>query len=428
MANTTAPPQGFTSAADGGDMVEAMRTKGPLAGMRVLTVDNYFAGNYGPLLLAMHGAEVVKIEQPGSGDPLRTDVPYLVPETKGMAHGVVRLMRGKSSVALDIRTPEGKAVLERLVGQADVFWTNLRPGAALRAGINPEVIQALNPRLVYASLSGFGLPSEIPGPFQNEPAFDIIIHALTGIMSRNADPDGMPHYNGVAIADQVTSLYAAFGVVMALLARDRGAPAALVDVAMFDSMIALNEKTFTLFSMDGVVRPPRISATNSPFGAYRGSDGYLVIGVGGTILWQRFCTAIGREDLRERADLDTGVKRVQVESTVIRPLIEDWLRDKTVAQASAILLKHEVPASPILEIDSPVLREQALSRGITSEVTLPGGQTLSLVHSPVRMSTQARPGADTPPELGADSDRILESWIGMGAEEIGALRRKGVIA
>lgn len=406
---------------------EKPKTKGPLEGVRVLSIDNYFAGNYGPLLLAMHGAEVVKIEQPGLGDPLRTDAPYLLPEEQRLSHGELRLMRGKSSVALDIRQPAGRALMHELVKAADVFWTNLRPGAALRAGINPEVIQELNPKLIYASVSGFGLPTDKPGPFQNEPAFDIIIHALTGIMSRNADEDGVPQYNGVAIADQVTSLYAAFGVVMALLARDRGQPAARVDVAMFDAMIALNEKSFTLFGMDGVVRPPRVSATSSPFGAYRGKDGYLVIGVGGMILWERFCKAIGREDLFAREDLNTGAKRVMIEKAVLRPIIEQWLSDKTVKEAGDILLAHEVPASPILEVDSPVMLEQALARGVALEVDVTDQHRIPLVQSPVRLSTEDLHDPGMPPALGGDNERILKSWLGMDAPRIAALREQGVI-
>jgi CoA:oxalate CoA-transferase len=400
---------------------------GPLRGMRVLSIDNYFAGNYGPQLLAMHGAEVIKIEQPGSGDPLRTDAPYLDAANKAYAHGVVRLMRDKSSLALDVRSEAGRQVFYRLVKEADVFWTNLRPTAAARLGIGPDILQALNAELVYASVSGFGLPSDVPAQFGDEPAFDIIIQALTGLMSRNADPDGTPAYSGLAVADQATSLFAAFGVMMALYARDRGDPAAVVDVAMVDSMLAFNEKTFTLFSMDGVVRPPRISATNSPFGAYRGQDGYVVIGVGGAILWERFCRAIGRTDLHERADLDTGIKRVAVENTIIRPAVEQWLAAYTVEEAGRILLEHQVPASPILDVDHPRLRAQGALRGVTAELELPDDRSLTIVQSPVRLSTQQVPKPGRPHDLGEDSDTVLRDWLKMGDDELQRLRDQGII-
>ena len=414
-------------AAGTGSAPVAAASHRPLAGVRVLSVDNYFAGNYGPLLLAFHGAEVVKIEQPGKGDPLRMDAPYLDPDNKQYAHGVIRLMRGKSSLALDITREPGQSVLKELIGQADVFWTNLRPAAARRLGIDADIVQALNPDIIYASVSGFGLPGEKPTPFNDEPAFDIIIHALTGIMSRNADPDGTPQYNGVAIADQVTSILAAFGVVTALYGRKQGLPAASVDVSMFDAMIALNEKTFSLFSMDGVVRPPRISATNSPFGAYRGKDGFLVVGVGGNILWERFCKAIGREDFLQRTDLDTGVKRVHLEKEVVRPAIEQWLSDKTVQEGAKILLDYDVPASPILDIDSPLLREQVRARGVSRDMDVPGGGKVTLVQSPVRMWNQDCEDMGLPPTLGRDTERILTEWLGMEADRIAALREKGAI-
>lgn len=399
----------------------------PLAGIRVLTVDNYFAGNYGPLLLAAHGAEVIKIEQPGSGDPLRKDAPYYDPETKKLPHGVLRLMRGKSSVALDIRKEPGKGVMRELLGQADVFWTNLRPQAAKRIDLDPETVQGINPNIIYASVSGFGLPGEKASPFSNEPAFDIIIQALTGLMSRNADPDGTPQYSGIAIGDQVTSLFTAFGVVMSLYARKLGMPAATVDVAMFDAMFALNEKTFSLFTMDGVVRPPRISATNSPFGAYRGKDGYLVIGVGGNILWERFCKAIGREDLWHREDLNTGVKRVAAEKTIVRPCIEEWLRDKTVREASQILLAHEVPSSPILDVDSPIYMEQARIRGVAADLEVPGKKPLTLVQSPVRMWNEDPENLSMPPALGEHTENILRDWLKMDSARIDELRKSGAI-
>ena len=405
----------------------ATRAAGPLRGLRVLSIDNYFAGNYGPLLLAMHGAEVVKIEQPGSGDPLRTDAPYLDPKAKRYAHGEIRLMRDKKSVALDLRSPAGRQLFYRLVKEADVFWTNLRPGAAQRLGAAPEVLQALNPRLVYASLSGFDLPEAgKDSMFGDEPAFDTIIQGLTGLMSRNADPDGTPIYNGIAVGDQVASLFAAFGVIAAIHARDRGDPAAVVDVAMFDAMIAVNEKTFSLYSMDGVVRPPRISATNSPFGAYRGKDGYLVLGVGGAILWERFCRAIERPDLYAREDLDAGIKRVAVEATVIRPAVEGWLGRHTVEEAARILLEFQVPAAPILDIDHPRLRTQATLRGVAAELELPD-RKVTVVQSPVRLSTQPVPVPGRPHELGEDSDAVLRDWLAMPDTELRELRAAGVV-
>jgi formyl-CoA transferase len=406
------------------------KVKRPLEGFRVLTVDNYFAGNYGPLLFAFHGAEVVKIETLKSGgDPLRTDPPFLDAENKRLSHGELRLMRGKKSAAIDIASEAGNALLGRLIEKADVFWTNLRPASAKRLRIDNATVQAINPRIIYASVSGFGLPGEVPSPFEDEPAFDIIVQALSGLMARNAGPDAVPQYNGIAVGDQVTSLFTAFGVIMALLDRERGSGGACVDVAMFDAMLSLNEKTFSLYGMGGKVPPPRISATNAPFGAYRAKDGYVVIGVGGNILWARFCKAIGQEELTNRPDLDAGMKRVKAEKEVIRPLIEQWLSDKTVEEASAILLKFDVPASPILEVDNPTLRQQAelrkLSRPFKPDQL---DKSVNLIQSPVRYAGYDSLDIGGPHALGEDTEAVLRSWLNMGDAEITAAKKAGTVA
>jgi CoA:oxalate CoA-transferase len=401
-----------------------MRT-GPLAGVRVLTVDNYFAGNYGPLLLGLHGADVVKIEQPPGGDALRQDAPFVTLGSRTLSHGETRLIREKSSVALDIRRPQAKEVFARLVGAADVFWTNLRASSAKRLGIDYESVRALRPDIVYAALSGFGLPRD-GGGIHELPAFDIIVQAMTGLMARNADPDGRPQYNGIAMADQVASMFATLGVTMALIGRASTGQGACVDVAMFDSMLALNEKTLTLWAMDGVVRPPRISATNSPFGSYRAADGYVVLGVGGDVIWQRFCRAIDRPDLLDRPELALGIKRVEVEAEIIRPLVEDWLADKSVAQAVEILQRADVPAAPVLDVDDPQLIEQARARGVVSDLTI-DDTTQMVVQSPIHLDTYPTPPSNPPPDYGAQTEDVLRRWLDMTDTDIDELRAAGAI-
>jgi CoA:oxalate CoA-transferase len=405
--------------------VTSMPAKLPLAGVRVLTVDNYFAGNYGPHLLAQHGAEVVKIELPPGGDPLRRDAPYAELGSQKYAHGEARLMRGKSSIVLDLRREECWPVFERLVAEADVFWTNLRPSSAKRRGLDYESIKAIRPDIVYASLSGFGLPQE-GGTMHDLPAFDIIVQAMTGLMTRNADRDGQPHYNGIAMADQVASLFATLGVTMALIGRQATGEGACVDVAMFDSMIALNEKTFTLFAMDGKVRPPRISATNSPFGAYRARDGFVVLGVGGDVIWRRFCEAIERTDLLAREDLASGVLRVAVENEVIRPIVEDWLADKTVVDALKVLHANDVPAGPVYEVDDKALIEQARRRGVVTDLVVEGASQM-VVQSPIRFSGSPELPVSAPAAFGGQTDNVLRSWLQMADEEIAQLRSTGVV-
>jgi CoA:oxalate CoA-transferase len=406
---------------------EGDQRKGPLAGVRVVTVDNYFAGNYGPLLLALHGADVVKIEAPTGGDALRNDAPYIQVDGRSISHGELRLMREKSSVGLDLRNRAGRDVLARLVATADVFWTNIRPGSAARLGIDYQSIRAMRLDIVYASLTGFGLPGRSIEAFEDAPAFDIIIQALTGLMSRNANRDGAPQYNGVAIADQVTSVFTTLGVVMALINRSRTGEGACVDVSMFDSMIALNEKTLSLFAMDGVVRPPRLSATNSPFGAYRAADGYVAVGVGGNAVWARLCTVLGREDLIDDPDLDTGVRRVAAEDSRIRPLLEGWLQSKTVDEATSLLLAGDVPASAVLDVDDHHLLAQGRRSGIIADIGL-GDTTRFVVQSPVHFATGSPQSVSVPTPLGGETSAVLKRWLGMSDGDVERLRADGAIA
>jgi CoA:oxalate CoA-transferase len=400
---------------------------GPLSGVRVLTVDNFFAGNYGPLLLAMHGAEVVKVEQPDHGDALRDDAPYVEREGRTFSHGELRLLRSKASVALDLRSAAGRHAMERLVAKADVFWTNLRPASTRRLGLDYDAVRRLNPSIVYASITGFGLPLDEEDNESRFPAFDIIIQALAGLMARNADPDGTPRYNGLAIGDQVTSLYAAMGVVLALVQRTATGRGQCVDVSMFDSMVALNEKTISLYAMDGKVPPPRISATNAPFGAYHARDGHIVIGVGGNAVWKRFCAAIDRPDLAEHPDLVTGVKRVENEATLIQPIVDEWLANRTVIEAVSALLDADVPAAPVHDVDRVVASKSARLRHVIAAIGS-GPDALPLVHTPIRLSDSAPATPEMPHHLGQDTESILRRWANFTSAEVEELRLSGAIA
>jgi CoA:oxalate CoA-transferase len=214
---------------------------GLLTGIKVLSLDNYEAGNYGTALLAMHGADVVKVEVPGRGDVLRSAGPFTSGiDERNISHGELRLMRGKHSVALDLSTSEDRTILEGLISRADVFWTNLRPGSLERLRLDWPAVQALNTVIVYAGISGFGHTPGSQEAESNTPAFDITMQALGGLLERNQDENGIPKYNGIPVVDQVTSLYAAWGVLAGLLYRARTGTGVYVDVAMYDAALALN--------------------------------------------------------------------------------------------------------------------------------------------------------------------------------------------
>jgi formyl-CoA transferase len=382
----------------------------PLTGVRVLTVDNYEAGNYGPMLLALHGADVVKVEMPGRGDVLRSAGPFTGAEASRRSHGEIRLMRGKRSIELDLREPAGREVLRRLLRKADVFWTNLQPSSLERLGFDWESARSVNPRLVYASITGFGLPSK--GDVRADyPAFDIIIQSLAGLLMRNAGPDGAPEYNGIPVVDQVTSLLGVLGVLLALRVRDQTGSGCCVDASMFDAGVALNEKALTVFGLTGEIARPRSSATSAPFGVYRTSDGFVTIGVGGNPVWERMCKVLERTDLLERLELRDGSGRVRVAETVIRPAVEEWTMTRSTKRAVAELLEGGVPSAPVLDVDT-VLRSTVARARIFEQISDPDGSPIDVVMSPVRLLGVESATNEYPHRLGEDTDEVLAEWLG----------------
>jgi CoA:oxalate CoA-transferase len=386
----------------------------PLQGVRILCMSNYLAGNYGPQLLTLHGADVVKVES-GKGEAMRVSKPLLpVADGEQWSHFELRMMRGMSSIELNLDGDEDRRTFEQLVGAADVFWTNLRPESAKRRGVDWPTLQQVNPRLVYASLTGFGLPENGEGEFGDLPAFDILVQAVTGLLARNADAEGTPAYNGVPIADTVTSLFAAMGVLIGLRKRDLTGEGCVVDVSMFDSMVAINEKAMTMFRLEGTPPPPRASATTAPFGMFPTSDGWVVIAVGSDAVWRRFAAAIGehvgRPDLAEDETWWAGTTRV-ARLPEIEALVELFTRGRTTRAVVDHLLAHDVPAGQSLEVDTISASRQVRERGIVQDITTPSGASYPAVMSPVVVSGSTQEVLP-PPRLGADRERVLAAWLG----------------
>lgn len=388
--------------------------RGPLAGVRVLCVDNYLAGNYGPLLLSLHGADVVKVETHG-GEAMRASRPFVGPESDDdWSHFELRMMRGKSSVSLDLDgCAEDRVLFERLVAAADAFWTNLRPDSAERRRVDAATLMALNPRLVYASLTGFGLPGNGEGEFAAMPAFDILVQGLTGLLGRNAEDDGKPVYNGLPIADQATSLFGAFGVLLGLRQRDVTGHGCVVDVSMFDAMVALNEKAISMFGIDHEVPAPRASATTAPFGLYPTRDGWVCLAVGSDVVWRRFCAAvgdlIGMPGLAHDETFWVGTERVRRQSDVTS-IVEAFTRPRTTDEVVQFLLAHDVPAGQPLEVDELLETRQVKSRGVVRRLDLGNGVDVPVLMSPIIVSGSEQP-LNLPHRLDADRGRVLAEWL-----------------
>jgi CoA:oxalate CoA-transferase len=399
----------------------------PLAGIRVLALENYLAGNHGTFLLSMLGAEIIKVEPPG-GDVLRGVGPFIEAHGGRRSSGELRVMGNKRSVTLDIRTPEGLAVLTKLVAQSDVVWTNQKPASLERLGITFESLAAVNPRIVYSTLSGFGHDDLLTsGPLGSLPAFDVIAQGLAGLQFRASGQDGMPGYNGLALGDEVTSLITVLGTVAALYRQQASDPGPQrVDVAMHDSMVYLNELALGLLSVMGVTPPRGRSGTSAPYGAFQSRDGWVNIAVGGDPVWRRFCVAIDREDLAADERFSSSFGRVQ-NAVELNGAVSEWTASRTALEITDALSRHAVPCAPILDAPDVLASTQVAARRMLIDIDDPIAGPVKVVGNPLKMNGLDNSAVQPPHAAGQDTDQILLSVAGLTQGEITRLRDQGIL-
>jgi CoA:oxalate CoA-transferase len=398
----------------------------PLAGIRVLALENYLAGNHGTFLMSMLGAEVIKVEAPG-GDVLRGVGPFAGAGEQRRSSGELRVMGNKQSVVLDLRAPEGLAALLKLAARSDVVWTNQKPASLERLGITFAALVEVNPRIVYATLSGFGHDDLLTsGPYGSLAAFDVIAQGLAGLQYRAAGPEGQPGYNGLALGDEVTSLLTVLGVVLALFRQRTGdGGAQRVDLAMHDSMVYLNELTLGLLSVLGVTPPRGRSGTSAPYGAFRCQDGWVNIAVGGDPIWRRFCVAIGRADLGADPRLGSSYGRVQHVAELIEQ-VTAWTSARTMAEATSVLAGHGVPCAPILAAEDVLASPQVAARDMLISIDDPVAGPVRVVGNPIKMNGFTTTSAAAPRPAGTDTRRILREEAGLTDAQIDDLAERGI--
>ena len=378
----------------------------PLEGVRVLAVENFIAGPYGSMLLADHGAEVIKVEPP-RGDTYRAAVPHYEKDGARMSYSFLRVNRNKRSIVLDLATSEGRDAFLELVDTADVVWENLRPGAFERLDLGWEVLRSRNPRIVYASLTGFGSDDVLPSPFRERLAFDIVAQALSGMMYRVGHEDQEPLHVGTPVADTVSAILAALGVSLALNARQQTGVGQRVDISLYDAMVALNEQSVGYYSHFGEVPPRGASPTSAPFSSFMAADGYLAIGIASDEIWRRFCTVIEAPDLAEDPTLAHGIDRVKHAETRLRPRIEKWTRQFPVEEAVRLLNVARVPAANVQNVDDLFDCPHVEARKMLVELDDPVAGRVRLAANPIKLSDSYITPNRTAPQLGADQDRYL---------------------
>ena len=397
----------------------------PLKGIRVVAVEQYMSAPYCTMLLADNGAEVIKIEQPKRGDPRRAIGPFA---TDGQGNktsgGFMAYNRNKKSLTLDLQKPEGRQVLFDLAKVADVVVENLRPGVAEKLGTAHEEMRRVNPRLIYAAISGFGRSG---GPYRERPAFDIVVEAMSGIMNIVGFEDREPITTLYGMPDIYSGLVAAYGITLALIQRGVTGEGQFLDISMYDSMISLNERSVMIHSFTGDAPGRGRERLAGPRAAFNAKDGHVALSCPTDDIWARLARLMGREDLISDPITATGPARAKCAESFLRPLIEEWLADKSRDEAIQLLLAGGVPAGPVQTTEDLFRCPQLAARGMLLEIEDDVGGQRKVARTPVRGSAMAEPEAKRPPRLGEHNEEILAGLLGYDATRLDGLRSAGAI-
>ncbi len=395
-----------------------MKTK-PLAGIRVIDIATSYAGPFCSMMLADMGAEVIKVEKPGVGDDCRTWGP---PFLEGESAWFLSVNRNKKSVALDIFKEEGRNILYKLLQDADVFLSNLKPSSIEKFGLAYETVKQLNSSIVYCAISGFGQT----GPMKDAPGYDLIAQATSGLMSVTGEKGGGPQRVGTAVSDIVTGIISAYSIVSALYHRSRTNEGAFIDTALLDTDIALMAPRITSYLADGI-EPSPSGGTDSVVAIYqklRTADEEIVIATGTNGIWSRFCQAIERPDLIEHPDYCSNAKRKENQSVLIQT-VESILQTKNSQYWLETLKRWNVPSAPILKLQDVTNHPQVKSREMIVEMVHPIAGSLKVVGSPIYFNGE-KPEILAPPLLGEHTTDILEH-VGVSPFEIERLCQKGIV-
>ena len=394
---------------------------GPLDGIRVLDLTRVLAGPYCTMFLGDLGAEVVKVEQPGVGDDTRGWGP---PFTGGESAYFLCVNRNKKSITVDLKSKEGVALLRRLAERADVLIENFRPGAMERLGLGEKDLRATNPRLIYASLSGFGAD----GPMSDAPGYDLIVQAWGGLMSITGQADGEPSKVGVAIIDLVAGLMLGKSIAAALFTREKLGVGQKIDTSLLEAEVACLINVGSNYLVEGNIPRRWGNAHPSivPYQSFRTADGYLVIGVASEGIWRRFCQAIGRAEWSDDSRFEKNSNRVENRSLLIGLLVETFLSRST-DEWLKLLNSAEVPCAPVQTVDQVFKAPQVLHREMLVQLEHPTAGTVRMAGIPVKFSLTPASVRLPPPLLGQHTEEVLASWLGMGSEAINELKKNDVV-
>lgn len=393
-----------------------------LSGIRVVDLTRILAGPFCTQVLADHGADVWKIERPGKGDDTRAFGP---PFVEGQSTYFMSINRGKQSVAVDLKHPDGLAVVQDLVARADVVVENFRPGTAAKLGLGADTLRARFPRLVYCSMSGFGHT----GPWANRPGYDLAIQGLSGLQSLTGSADGPPTKAGLSMADLATGLYAAQGILLALFRRERTGHGDTVDIAMLDSMLSLLTYHAGIYFADGTVPLRRGNRHPSivPYETFETADGHFNLAVGNDRIWQVFCAHVGRSDWAEDPRFSTNPARVQHHSALFAQLATLFATETTEHWVGS-LQEAGVPCGPIHDVGEALNLEQTHARGAVVTLKHPVAGDVKVVGSPAQLQQSPPSYGRPPPLIGEHTRSVLREVLGYEDAKVDALLASGAVA
>jgi len=400
---------------------------GLLQGVRVLDLSRVLAGPWASQLLADLGAEVIKIERPGAGDDTRAWGPPWWDEAAGLSAYFLSANRGKRSLAVDIAQAEGAALVRDLAARSQILIENFKVGALQRFGLDWEALRAVNPALVYCSITGYGQS----GPNAQRAGYDAAIQAEAGLMSLTGEPasqGGAPQKVGVAVVDLMTGMYAVAGVLAALRHAERTGEGQHIDLALFDTQVAALANQASNYRVSGEV-PARHGTAHPnivPYQVMPSADGWFMLAVGNDAQFRRLCQRLDRPDWADEPSFASNAQRVANRDTLIA-----LLRERLLCQPSAywieVLSNEGVPCGPVNDLAEVFDSAQVEARGLRLDLLDANGQAVPLVANPLRFSATTISYARVPPELGVDTCDVLQSVLGLSEAQSHALRRKGVV-
>ncbi|MBI2264688.1 MAG: CoA transferase [Armatimonadetes bacterium] len=394
----------------------------PLEDVRVLDLTRVLAGPYCTMMLGDLGADVIKVERPGSGDDVRAWGPPFAPG--GESAYFLCVNRNKRSITIDLKAPEGLGLVYELARRSDILVENFKTGTLDGMGLGYDALHEINPCLIYCSITGFGST----GPYSDLPGYDLIVQAMGGIMSITGEAEGAPAKGGVPIVDITTGMFSATAILAALRVKEKTGKGQRIDMALLDSEIAWlgNVAGNCLVSGKPARRLGNAHPNITPYEVYPTSDGYVALAIGNERQWRRFCRVSDAPHLAEEPVFQTNADRVRNREKLV-PLMTELMKGRTAQEWIALLRKEEIPCGPIQRVDQVLNDPQVRARGMVVEAAHPTAGLIELVGSPLKL-------ADTPPEvrlppptLGQHTEGVLREVLGLSEAAIGELRARGVI-